>query len=61
MLVLDPHDYISFTEDYPRYFGDDFDIEVVLVVELFAEMLRDGRLRPDVPIERTSRTTTRAG
>ncbi|MGH9251571.1 MAG: (Fe-S)-binding protein, partial [Acidimicrobiales bacterium] len=53
VLVLDPHDYISFTEDYPRYFGDDFDIEVVLVVELFAEMLADGRLRPDVPIERT--------
>jgi heterodisulfide reductase subunit D len=53
VLVLDPHDYISFTEDYPRYFGDDFDIEVVLVVELFAEMLADGRLRPDVPIERS--------
>jgi heterodisulfide reductase subunit D len=53
VLVLDPHDYISFTEDYPRYFGDDFDIEVVLVVELFAEMLRDGRLVPSVPIERT--------
>ena len=46
VLVLDPHDYISFTEDYPRYFGDDFDIEVVLVVELFAEMLRR---RPAAP------------
>ena len=22
ILVLDPHDYITFTEDYPRYFGD---------------------------------------
>ena len=21
VLVLDPHDYISFTEDYPKYFG----------------------------------------
>jgi Fe-S oxidoreductase len=52
VLVLDPHDYISFTEDYPRYFGDDFDIEVVLVVELFAEMIRDGRLTPNVAIER---------
>ena len=47
VLVLDPHDYITFTEDYPRYFGDDFDIEVVLVVELFAEMIRDGRLRAE--------------
>jgi heterodisulfide reductase subunit D len=52
ILVLDPHDYISFTEDYPRYFGDDFDIEIVLVVELFAQMISDGRLRPSVPIER---------
>ena len=53
VLVLDPHDYISFTEDYPRYFGDDFDIEVVLVVELFAEMIRDGRLVPHVAIDRS--------
>jgi len=53
VLVLDPHDYISFTEDYPKYFGDDFDIEIVLVVELFAEMIRDGRLVPSVAIDRT--------
>ncbi len=53
VLVLDPHDYITFTEDYPRFFGDDFDIEVVLVVELFAQMIRDGRLLPSVSIDRT--------
>jgi heterodisulfide reductase subunit D len=53
ILVLDPHDYISFTEDYPRYFGDDFDFEVVLVVELVAELIRDGKLTLSVPIERT--------
>jgi heterodisulfide reductase subunit D len=53
VLVLDPHDYISFTEDYPKYFGDDFDIEIVLVVELFAELIRDGRLVPSVPVERS--------
>ena len=53
VLVLDPHDYITFTEDYPTYFGADLDVEVQLVVELFAEMLRDGRLTPTVPIERT--------
>jgi|GEM_PF-370423 heterodisulfide reductase subunit D len=52
VIALDPHDYISFTEDYPRYFGDDFDIEVVLAVELFAELIREGRLTPSVPIER---------
>jgi Fe-S oxidoreductase len=52
LLVLDPHDYIAFTEDYPKYFGAEFDLEVVLVVELFAEMIRDGRLVPDVPVDR---------
>ncbi|MEU4328370.1 (Fe-S)-binding protein [Nonomuraea dietziae] len=53
VLVLDPHDYITFTEDYPKYFGQDFDIEVVLVVELLAALIREGRLAPHVPVERT--------
>ncbi|MGH2857089.1 MAG: (Fe-S)-binding protein, partial [Solirubrobacteraceae bacterium] len=53
ILVLDPHDYITFTEDYPRYFGDDYDVEIVLVVELLAELLRKGRLVPTIPITRT--------
>jgi heterodisulfide reductase subunit D len=54
ILVLDPHDYISFTEDYPRYFGDDYDFEIVLVVELVAELIRDGKLTLSVPIERVA-------
>ncbi|TMR92750.1 (Fe-S)-binding protein [Nonomuraea basaltis] len=53
VLVLDPHDYITFTEDYPKYFGDAYDIEIVLVVELLAELIREGRLTPRVPVERT--------
>lgn len=53
VLVLDPHDYITFTEDYPKYFGDEYDIEVVLVVELLAELIGEGRITPTVPIERT--------
>jgi heterodisulfide reductase subunit D len=52
ILVLDPHDYITFTEDYPRYFGDDYDFEIVLVVELVAELIREGRLELTVPVER---------
>jgi heterodisulfide reductase subunit D len=54
ILVLDPHDYISFTEDYPRYFGDDYDFEIVLVVELVAELIRDRRLELTRPVERTA-------
>jgi Fe-S oxidoreductase len=52
VLVLDPHDYNSFTEDYPKYFGEEFDIEVVLVIEVFAELIRSGKLSPTVPIDR---------
>ena len=52
ILVIDPHDYISFTEDYPSYFGEDYDFEIVLVVELVAELLREGKLKLSVPIER---------
>jgi heterodisulfide reductase subunit D len=53
VLVLDPHDYISFTEDYPKFFGDDYDVEIVLVVELLAELIREGRLTPSVPVQRS--------
>jgi Fe-S oxidoreductase len=53
ILVLDPHDYISFTEDYPRFFGDDYEFEIVLVVELVAELVREGKLELTQPIERT--------
>jgi heterodisulfide reductase subunit D len=52
ILVLDPHDFISFTEDYPRYFGDDYDFEIVLVVELVAELIRDGKLELREPVDR---------
>jgi heterodisulfide reductase subunit D len=52
ILVLDPHDYISFTEDYPRFFGEKYEFEIVLVVELVAELIRDGKLTLSVPVER---------
>jgi Fe-S oxidoreductase len=52
ILVLDPHDYITFTEDYPAYFGDDLDFEFVLVVELVAELIREGKLQLTTPVER---------
>jgi heterodisulfide reductase subunit D len=52
ILVLDPHDYISFTEDYPRFFGDDYEFEIILVVELVAELVREGKLELTQPVER---------
>jgi heterodisulfide reductase subunit D len=52
ILVLDPHDYSSFTEDYPRFFGDDYEFEIILVVELVAELVREGKLELTQPVER---------
>jgi heterodisulfide reductase subunit D len=52
ILVLDPHDYITLTEHYPRYFGEEFDFEIVLVVELVAELVREGKLELTSPVER---------
>ena len=54
ILVLDPHDYITFTEDYPGYFGEEYDFEIVLVVELVAELIRGGKLRLTEPVERVA-------
>ncbi|GIF73379.1 (Fe-S)-binding protein [Asanoa siamensis] len=53
IIVFDPHDYITFTEDYPAWFGDDYDFEIVLFVELLAELVRDGRIQLTRPVDRT--------
>jgi heterodisulfide reductase subunit D len=52
IVAADPHDYVAFTEDYPSYFGDEYDFEVVLAVELVADLVRDGRLTLNQPVER---------
>jgi len=52
IITLDPHDYIAFTEDYPAYFGDAYDVEIVHITELLAELVREGKLRFTQPIER---------
>ena len=52
ILTLDPHDYITFTEDYPAYFDGDYEFEIVHVTELVAELLDTGALTLSTPIER---------
>ena len=37
VIVLDPHDYITFTEDYPSTVRRRLPIEMVLAIEVFAE------------------------
>jgi heterodisulfide reductase subunit D len=53
IIAIEPHDYIHFTEDYPAYFGADFDFEVVQITELVAELIKEGRLVLDKPINKT--------
>ena len=53
IICLDPHDYITIIEDYPRYFGDDYEFEIVLAVDLVAELIRDGKLTLTNPVEQT--------
>ncbi len=52
IIAADPHDYVAFTEDYPKYFGDAYDFEIVLAIDLVAELVRDGRVRLERPVER---------
>lgn len=52
IIVLDPHDYITFTEDYPEYFGEEFDFEIVYITELVAELIREKKLKLRKPIKR---------
>jgi heterodisulfide reductase subunit D len=52
IITLDPHDYITFTEDYVDYFGEDHDFEILHVTELVAELVEQGRLPLTKPIER---------
>jgi heterodisulfide reductase subunit D len=53
IIAPDPHDFIAFTEDYPRYYGDDYEFEIVLGVELINDLVKEGRLELTTPVERT--------
>ncbi len=53
IIAIDPHDYIAFTEDYPSYFGDEFDFEILYITELVAELVETGKIELVNPVERT--------
>ena len=53
VICLDPHDYITIIEHYPPL-DDGFDeFEIVLGVDLVAELIRDGSLKLTTPVDRT--------
>ena len=53
IIAPDPHDYIAFTEDYPKYYGDDYEFEIVLGVELVNDLVQEGKIELTTPVERT--------
>jgi heterodisulfide reductase subunit D len=53
IIAIDPHDYIAFTEDYPDYFGDEYDFEILYITELVAVLIAEGKLALTNPIDRT--------
>jgi len=53
VICLDPHDYLTIIEHYPAL-DDGFDeFEIVLGVDLVAELIREGKLELTTPVERT--------
>src|SRR6185436_17174246 len=53
IIAPDPHDFIAFTEDYPKLFGDDYEFEIVLGVELVNDLVKEGRIALTERVERT--------
>jgi heterodisulfide reductase subunit D len=53
IICLDPHDYITIIEHYPALDANFDEFEIVLAVDLIAELIRDGKLELTTPVERT--------
>ena len=53
VICLDPHDYLTIIEHYPPLDESFDEFEIVLGVDLVAELIRDGKLELTTPIERT--------
>jgi len=53
IVCLDPHDYITIVENYPKLDENFDEFEIVLAVDLIADLLREGKLTLSTPIERT--------
>lgn len=53
IICPDPHDYITMVEHYPALDPNFDEFEIVLAVDLIAEMIRDGKIELTTPVERT--------
>ena len=53
IICPDPHDYITIIEHYPDLDPGFDEFEIVLAVDLIAELIREGKIALTTPVERT--------
>jgi len=53
VICPDPHDYITIIEHYPALDEGFDEFEIVLALDVIAEMIREGKIELTTPIERT--------
>ena len=53
IVCPDPHDYITIVEQYPKLDEGFDEFEIVLALDLIAELIREGKIELTTPVERT--------
>jgi heterodisulfide reductase subunit D len=45
IITLDPHDYLTFKHEYPRYFPEAKEFEIIHITDLVDQLLQEGKLK----------------
>jgi len=52
VIVPDPHVFVSLTKEYPRLLKEDPPFDVVYVTDFVAELIKEGKLKPEKPVKK---------